>query len=80
MAKTCLHWYFKSPESEVKEQKPRTVQEEHYVSMICNKQILNIHSIVTNSDKQSDIVVMLKKIADKVRIKKKRIDLNALGK
>jgi len=77
---TCLHWYFKSKESEEKEQKPRTVQEEHYVSMICNKQVLNLHSIVTNSDKQEAIVSMLKKIAETVRLEKERIDLNTLEK
>jgi len=77
---TCLHWYFKSKESEDEEQKPRTVQEEHYISMICNKQVLNLHSIVTNSDKQEDIVAMLKKIAGKVRIEKERIDLNTVAK
>ncbi len=78
--KTAIHWYFKSKESEEKDQKPRTVQEEHYISMICNKQILNLHSIVTNSDKQEDIVNMLKKIADNVRVEKERIDLNTVAK
>ena len=77
---TCLHWYFKSPESEAEEQKPRTVQEEHYVSLVCNKQVLNLHSIVTNSDKQEDIVIMLKKLASQVTVEKERIDLNALAR
>ncbi len=77
---TCLHWYFKSPESEAEEQKPRTVQEEHYVSVICNKQVLNLHSIMTNSDKQEDIIIMLKKLASQVTIMEERIDLNALGR
>jgi len=75
-----LHWSFVSPSSKEKEQKPRTVQKEHYISMLCEAQILNLHSIVTNSDEPTDVTAMLKRIANTVKIEKERIDLNALAR
>jgi len=77
---TCMHWHFKSKESEAEKQKPRTVQEEHYISLICGDQVLNIHSIVTNSDKTETIVAMLKDIANQVTVKDTRINLNELAR
>ena len=77
---TYLHWSFVSPSSKEKEQKPRTVQKEHYISMLCEAQILNLHSIVTNSDEPSKIVSMIKGIADSVVVEKERIDLNAFAR
>jgi len=74
----AVHWSFKSPSSEDEEQKPRTVQEEHYVSLLCNKQILNLYGIVTNSDKPEEVIAMLKKLASTVKIKPERIDINTI--
>jgi antitoxin component YwqK of YwqJK toxin-antitoxin module len=74
--KQAIHWFFKSPSSEDEEQKPRTVQEEHYVSLLCNKQILNLYGIVTNSDKSENVTAMLKKVASTIEIKPERIDIN----
>lgn len=75
-----LHWHFVSPSSKDTDQKARTVQKEHYISMLCQSQILNLHSIVTNSDDEGKVVAMLKGIADSLKIKKERIDLNALAR
>jgi antitoxin component YwqK of YwqJK toxin-antitoxin module len=74
-----LHWYFKSPSSLDKEQKPRTVQEEHYYSMVCNQQILSLYSAITNSDDPVKVKEMLLRIANQVKIYEDRIDLNQLA-
>jgi len=76
----AIHWFFKSPSSKNEEQKARTVQEEHYISLLCNKQILNLYGIVTNSDKTADVVAMLKDLASAVEIKTERIDINTILK
>ncbi len=73
-----LYWYFDSPSKNTQPQTPRTVQQEHYFSFVCNKQILSLYSVVTNSDDERKVLAMLKHIADGVSIKKDRIDLNAL--
>ena len=77
--KKVLHWYFKSPSSLDEEQKPRTVQEEHYVSIVCNKYVLSLYSAVTNSDDPEKIKAMLLRIANEVKIYEKPIDLNQLA-
>lgn len=77
--KKVLHWYFKSPSSLDEEQKPRTVQEEHYLSMICNQQVLSLYSAVTNSDDPLKVKKMLFRIANGVIIYENRIDLNELA-
>ena len=74
------YWHFVSPSSKSTEQKPRTVQSEHYFTFICNEQILNLYSIVTNSDEPSDIQKMLTKVADTFSCESGPIDLNALKK
>ncbi len=74
-----LHWWFASPSSKDEEQKLRTVQEEHYLSLICNKQVLSLYGIVTNSDKITDVVAMLRRVADNVTISPQRIDLNTVA-
>ncbi len=75
-----IHWYFVSPESKKEEQKPRTPQKEHYISIICNKQLLNYYSIVTNSDEPEQVTKMLKRIANSTEIAAERIDLNTIVK
>jgi hypothetical protein len=72
------YWHFVSPSSKDAEQKARTVQSEHYYTFFCNDQILNLYSVVTNSDEPTKVLVMLTKIADTYTCEKKPIDLNAL--
>ena len=74
--KKIIHWYFDSPSSQYEEQKPRTVQEEHYFSMICNQQVLSLYSAVTNADDPNNIKSMLLQIANGVKNYEDRIDLN----
>lgn len=76
--KDYIYWQFVSPSSKDKEQKPRTVQQEHYVSMVCGQRILSLYSVVTNSDEPQEIQLLLKRLAEQVSIEKERIDLNAL--
>ena len=78
--KTYLHWHFVSPSSKAKEQKPRTVQEEHYVSFIAGDRLVSLYSVVTNNDQPEEIQQLLHRIAKSLQIKKERIDLNALTK
>ncbi len=77
--KKFLHWYFKSPSSLSKEQKARTVQEEHYFSIVCNQQILSLYSAVTNSDDPVKVKKMLLSTANGVKNYDDRIDLNQLA-
>jgi antitoxin component YwqK of YwqJK toxin-antitoxin module len=76
----AIHWQFKSPSSENAEQTPRTVQEEHYVSLLCNKEILSLYGVVTNEDTTEKVAALLKRIADTVEQMPERIDLNTLAK
>lgn len=77
--KNFIHWHFASPSSKEADQKPRTVQEEHYISFICGDRILSLYGVVTNNDKPEDVVKTLEKIANTLNIEKERIDLNALA-
>ena len=74
------YWQFVSPSSKDEEQKARTVQSEHYYTFFCNDQILNLYSVVTNSDEPSKVLGMLTKIADTFTCVEKPIDLNSLNK
>ena len=78
--KEYIHWHFVSPSSKAEDQKPRTVQEEHYISFICGNRILSLYGVVTNNDKPKEITTMLKKVANSLKIEKERIDLNAIAK
>lgn len=70
------YWHFISPSSKLPEQKPRTVQSEHYVTFICGDQILSLYSVVTNSDETETVRNMLFKVADTFLCQDDPIDLN----
>jgi len=70
------YWHFMSPSSKLSEQKPRTVQSEHYITFICSDQILSLYSVVTNSDEPADIKKLLFKVADTFLCLEEPIDLN----
>ena len=76
--KEYLYWEFASPSAKEKVQKARTIQEEHYLSVICNKQVLSLYAMVTNSDEPQKVKAMLKRIAETIKVDENRIDLNAL--
>ena len=77
--KKILHWFFKSPSSLLEKQQPRTVQEEHYFSMVCNDQVLSLYTAVTNADDPLKVKEMLLRISNGVKIYDERIDLNQLA-
>jgi len=77
--KEYIYWHFVSPSSKAEDQKPRTVQEEHYISFICGSRILSLYGVVTNNDSPQEISTMLNRIANSLEIKKERIDLNAVA-
>jgi len=72
------YWHFVSPSSKDAEQKARTVQSEHYLTFFCNDQILNLYSVVSNSDEPAEVLGMLTKVADTFSCEEKPIDLNSL--
>ena len=77
---TFAHWFFRSPSADDEKQKARTVQEEHYISFVCNKKILNLYSVVTNSDTKDEIEKLLFRQANNLEVKNDKIELNALAK
>lgn len=74
----AIHWHFESPSKFAQGQTERTVQEEHYISILCNRQVLSIYSAVTKSDDPTSIKNQLFKIANEVVLEKERIDLNKI--
>ena len=78
--KIYLYWNFVSPSSKAKQQKPRTVQEEHYITFIIGDRLVSLYSVVTNNDQPQKISQLLHRIAKSLQIKNERIDLNALTK
>ena len=77
--KKFSHWHFVSPSSQTDDQKPRTVQEEHYISFICGQRVLSLYGVVTNNDTPEEVINMMQRIANSLIIEKERIDLNALA-
>ncbi len=74
----AVHWYFESPSKFAKEQTSRTVQEEHYISVRCNQQVLSLYTAITKSDNPQKIKTMLRNLADEVVLELKPIDLNQI--
>jgi len=70
-----VHWYFVSPSSKEKEQKPRTLQEEHYISFLCNDQILSIYSVVSNSDDPKLVKELLNKVSNSLVLSQEPINI-----
>ncbi len=74
----AIHWYFESPSKFVENQTERTVQEEHYISILCNKQVLSLYSAATKSDDPKTIKKLLLDVAETVSLDSNRIDLNQI--
>ncbi len=75
-----LYWTFDSPFKNMKTATGRTLQEEHYVSMVCNDYVLLVYAPLSNSDSKTALQQYLKKTMDSVRIEKEAIDINALAR
>ncbi len=77
---TYLYWHFSSPSKKNQKQSTRLVVEEHYISLLCNQQVLNLYGLTTEKESASKSKQLLQKIVDQVSIEKDRIDLNAVFK
>lgn len=73
-----LHWSFAPPPVAEEDQNPRTVVKEHYLSLLCGDQMLNIYVIETQSDKTEAVLDLLEKVGDSVRTREAAYDLNQL--
>ena len=74
--KNFLLWHFESPLKESDEKTNIKINREYYLTMVCNQQIVNLYSVQTNKNKPADIELLLKRIAEEVKVEKERIDLN----
>ncbi len=70
-----IHWHFISPSSKDKEQKARTIQEEHYISFLCNNQVLSVYSVVSNSDEPKLVNELIFKAANSLILSKEPINI-----
>lgn len=75
-----IYWHFKKTPKAGATVTSRTVVEEHYISLLCQEEILSLYGLVTKVNEADDIKKMLMRIADEVAIQDKRIELNALNK
>ncbi len=75
-----IHWYFKPAPDENVPVTPRTVQEEHYISLLCNQEILSLYGLVTKVNDPAAVQEMMMKVANTVKIHDERIELNELNR
>ncbi len=75
-----VYWYFKSPVSKDANPNEKSVSEEHYASVVCNKKILSLYSVVIDGVNSSTIKNALQKHMDNLEINTERIELNAFVK
>ncbi len=75
-----IHWHFKPTPKENTPVTPRTVKEEHYISLLCNQEILSLYGLVTQVNDPAAVQQMMMKIANTVKIAEERIELNALNR
>lgn len=75
-----IHWHFKPQLAEGEIVTPRTVMEEHYISLDCGQEVLSLYGLVTKVNKSEAVVDMLTRVADSVKIHNERIELNALNR
>ena len=74
-----IHWYFKVEPKENTQVTPRTVKEEHYISLICNQEVLSLYGLVTKVNDPIEVQKMMMKVVNTTKIAKERIELNALN-
>ncbi|MEO0776201.1 MAG: toxin-antitoxin system YwqK family antitoxin [Bacteroidota bacterium] len=73
-----LEWSFRVPASYPQREGAQKVVAEHFLSIICHKQVLNLRSIVIQEEDPSRIRQLLERTAATLQIKKDRIDLNTV--
>lgn len=75
-----IHWSFRPQPPKGAAITPRTVIEEHYISMICGEEVLSLYGLVTKVNDPEAVVTMLKRVADTVQVHDARIELNAFNR
>jgi len=75
-----IHWHFKVTPKENTPITPRTVKEEHYISLLCNQEILSLYGLVTKVNDPEAVQKMMMKVANTTKIFNERIELNALNR
>ncbi len=76
--KPYLLWSFPVPDSYPQREGVQKVASEHFLSIICHKQVLNLHSVVIEKDDPGPVQLLLERTASTVQVKKDRIDLNTV--
>ncbi len=76
--KEYLYWSFPVPATFKQREGAKKIMEEHYLSVICNKQVLNLRSLVMEGESKAEIQQMLSKIVETLEVKDERIDLNSI--
>ncbi len=74
----AVHWFFETPGKYAEEQTRWTIQEEHFISLICGNQVFTITSAVAKSDDRNKVIDRLKRIANDVEVADAPIDLNEI--
>ncbi len=75
-----VHWHFKITPKENTPITPRTVKEEHYISLLCNQEVLSLYGLVTKVNDPEAVQKMMMKVANTTKIANERIELNALNR
>lgn len=75
-----IHWYFKPTLPENTVVTPRTVKEEHYISLLCNQEVLSLYGLVTQVNDPAAVQQMMMAVANTTKIANERIELNALNR
>ncbi|MEM9820279.1 MAG: hypothetical protein AAF985_04380 [Bacteroidota bacterium] len=76
---TYIYWHFPSPNDKNQPLSTRKVTKEHYISILCNKQVLSLYSLQTEQDRPQSNQQLLQSIVDKVHQSTERIDLNTIA-
>jgi len=77
---TFIYWHFPSPNGKNQPLSTRKVVEEHYISILCNKQILSLYGLQTDQDGTKSSKQLLHSVVEQVRQSKDRIDLNSVAR
>lgn len=73
-----VHWHFETPGKYAEDQTRWTILEEHFISLVCGKQIITITSAVAKADNRDQVLARLKRIANDVEVADAPIDLNEI--
>jgi len=75
-----IHWYFKPTPKENTPITPRTVKEEHYISLLCAQEVLSLYGLATQVNDPVAVQQMMTKVANTIKISEERIELNELNR